>query len=180
MELLVVIAVIGIIAAIAIPAMAGIFGTAETNKTKRNAQNIANTFAGAKAVGNTTTFADKAAAVTAITQNGLSGVAGFSGRNFVAKMTSTEATAAEAYLAYDTGTAMLTYTADGGESVSSGGGAPPPDPNPNPWRDTGAVFATQAEADAQKISYDTDHQPNEHRVVASGSNWIVQFRSPTY
>ena len=71
-----VIAVIGIIAAIAIPAMAGIFGTAETNKTKRNAQNIANTFAGAKAVGNTTTFADKAAAVTAITQNGLSGVAG--------------------------------------------------------------------------------------------------------
>lgn len=178
MELLVVIAVIGVIAAIAIPAMSGIFGRSEATKVKRNAQQIASIYGGAKSAGNVAAFADKTAAVTAVTQNtGMSGGGVFTGSKFLAPMSTTEATAAEAFLAYEPTTAMLTFMADGGESVSSGGGdSPPPDTNPNPWNNATGVLNTQAEADQWKFNFDAGMAMNEHRVIASGEGWRVEWR----
>ena len=90
-ELLVVIAVIGVIAAIAIPAMSGIFGKADSTKTRRNAQNIVGTFNAARAAGNTTTYANKGDAITAITgSSGIQGAGAFLGSNFVVPLTTTE------------------------------------------------------------------------------------------
>ena len=169
-ELLVVIAVIGVIAAIAIPAMSGIFGRSETTKTKRNAQQIASIYGGAKSAGNVATFADKSSAVTAVTQNtGMSGGGVFTGSKFVAPMSTTEATAAEAFLAYEPTTGMLTYMEDGGESVSA------PDPNTNPWFQVGN-HSTEASAN-QMMAVLVGH-PNEHRIIVSGVMWIVQGREP--
>ena len=98
-ELLVVIAVIGVIAAIAIPAMSGIFGKADSAKEKRNAQNLVSTFNAARAAGNTTTYADRDAAVAAITGGtGIAGGGTFSTSKFFVSMDAAEVTKAKTYI----------------------------------------------------------------------------------
>jgi prepilin-type N-terminal cleavage/methylation domain-containing protein len=95
-ELLVVIAVIGVIAAIAIPAMSGIFGRADSAKTARNAQNIVSTFNAARAAGNTTSFADRDAAISALTSGtGITGSGTFNTSKFFVSMSTDEITAAK-------------------------------------------------------------------------------------
>ena len=107
-ELLVVIAVIGIIAAIAIPAMSGIFGEATTSKTKRNAQNIANVVAAARAAGATVS------SLGTILTTGVPGTGAMASTSYSAKMTSTEANLASAYLS-----STFEYTPAGGQTVLS-------------------------------------------------------------
>lgn len=97
-ELLVVIAVIAIIAAIAIPNIANITSSASRSSQKRNAQNMASVFASARAAGYTNAVADTAAAATALT-NGISVTNGGQVMSFrVDGLTSTEITAAGAFL----------------------------------------------------------------------------------
>lgn len=114
-ELLVVIAVIGIIAAIAIPNIGNVTGAATVAKAQRNAQNVASTFAAARAAGNTASYADAAAATTAV----VSGItitdtaSPFNGKAFkVPNLSSAEQTAAVAHLTLSAtdGSGQLEYT----------------------------------------------------------------------
>ncbi|MES2465894.1 MAG: type II secretion system protein [Verrucomicrobiota bacterium] len=113
-ELLVVIAVIGVIAAIAIPAMSGIFGKSESAKARRNGQAIVSTFNSARAAGNTASYANVGAAITAVTSTtGLAGAGAFTGSQFSAPMSSTESSAASTGIALSAtdGNGVMTLTA---------------------------------------------------------------------
>ena len=113
-ELLIVITIIGTIASIAVPAMSGIYSKSDAAKVKRNAQEIASTFASAKAAGNAASFADKAAAIAAVTEApGLQGRGTFASSSFVSPMSGGEAQAAEIFLRYDAAAGMLEYLPDG-------------------------------------------------------------------
>jgi hypothetical protein len=71
--------------------MSGIFGKADSAKNDRNAQNIVSTFNAARAAGNTTSYADAAAAITAVTTSpGLQGAGQFTGSNFYCPLSATE------------------------------------------------------------------------------------------
>src|SRR5437868_2465010 len=94
-ELLTVIAVIGVIAAVAIPSLSGVFGQADAAKTERNAQYLVSTFNAARAAGNSTTFADAAEAIAAVTTApGLSGRGDYATSKFYVPMEPAEVTAA--------------------------------------------------------------------------------------
>ena len=109
-ELLVVIAVIAIIAAIAIPNIAGITNAANTAKAQRNAQNLASTYNAAIAAGYTNAVADRAAAITAIT-NGITILIGNTTNTFkVDGLTGTESTAAQSYLSFNSTNRTLVYS----------------------------------------------------------------------
>jgi type IV pilus assembly protein PilA len=110
-ELIAVIAIIGVMAAIAIPAMGGVFERGETATRKKNAQSIASTYLAAKASGNTTTFANKAAAVSAVTTApGIPGRGSMQSSRFCLPLTSAASTEAQEYLTYDATKDLMVYT----------------------------------------------------------------------
>ncbi len=107
-ELLVVIAVIGIIAAIAIPNIGNLTAGAGDAKDKRNAQNMSSVFSAARAAGLTNAYADKTAAVNALT-NGITVGAGASAPTFqVPNVSTTDRDTALGYLDY-TAAGQLIY-----------------------------------------------------------------------
>jgi prepilin-type N-terminal cleavage/methylation domain-containing protein len=174
-ELLVVIAVIGVIAAVAIPAVSGVFGESETAKAKRNAQQIAQVFKGAQAAGNTTDYATKSAAITAVTQGtGLAGRGAFSSNMFRAPMSTTEATLAEPYLSYSPTAKTLNYVADGGETTGNNQAEAQntPPPNQNPWYLLIIIPTVQAPAYVANLNVQHVGNNHKHEPLAGGNSGI--------
>ncbi len=109
-EMLVVIAVIGVIAAIAIPSIGSINASAQTATAERNAQSIMSVYQSGLAAGASWGTISTSSDLIKAVVKGASGSGAFASTTFqVPGMSSTDQTAAQAYISQDANTSVWTY-----------------------------------------------------------------------